>query len=467
MCFRCVSRKVLGFIIHEHGVEIDPAKVESIRKLQEPKCKKYVQKLLGKINYLRRFISSLAGKIESFVPLLRLKSEAEFTWGAEQQEAFNNIKRYLLSPPVLRAPKSGASFRLYIAAQDTVIGAVLVQEDGGKEYIIAYLSRRLIDAETRYVFIEKLCLSLYYACTKFWPYLLSSTCVVACQADVIKYMLQQPILSGRIGKWAYALTEYDLAYESLRAMRGQVIADFIVDHRIKNEEDINYVSICPWKLYFDGSVCDKGQGVGNILISPNNIAYEASVRLEYSCTNNQAEYEALLFGLQSLVDMGVKNIDAFGDSLLVVKQITGEFQCFDGLLNSYLDRCLDIIKTLDTFTINHIPREENSRANCLAQQASGYNVSKGKFFILERPMQVAGKRETDMLFLNSVHGPAIPDSVQLKTVEVKGNSVQSSQLTELANNLEPADWRVPLVSYLKDPSQTRDRKIRRQALKYT
>ena len=159
-----------------------------------------------------------------------------------------------MSPPVLRAPKSGAPFRLYISAQDKVIGAVLVQEDGDKEYIIAYLSRRLIDAETRYVFIEKLCLSLYYACTKFRPYLLSSTCVVACQADVIKYMLQKPILSGRIGKWAYALIEYDLAYESLRAMRGQVIADFIVDHRIKDDKNINYVSVCPWNLYFDGSV---------------------------------------------------------------------------------------------------------------------------------------------------------------------------------------------------------------------
>ena len=143
-----------------------------------------------------------------------------------------------------------------------MIGAVLAQEDGGKEYTIAYVSHRLIDAETRYVFIEKLCLSLYYACTKFRPYLLSNSCVVACQADVIKYMLQKPILSGRIGKWAYALIEYDLAYESLRAMRGQVIADFIVDHRIKDEEDINYVSICPWKLYFDGSVCREGQGVG-------------------------------------------------------------------------------------------------------------------------------------------------------------------------------------------------------------
>ena len=116
---------------------------------------------------MRRFISNLSGKIESFAPILRLKNEAEFTWGSAQQEAFDNIKKYLLNPPVLRAPKSGTPFRLYIAAQDKVIGAVLAQEDGGKEYTIAYLSRRLIDAETQYVFIEKLCLSLYYSCAKF------------------------------------------------------------------------------------------------------------------------------------------------------------------------------------------------------------------------------------------------------------------------------------------------------------
>jgi hypothetical protein len=197
--FGVSAGKFLGFIIHEHGIEIDPKKVEAIGNLEQPTCKRDVQKLLGKINYLRRFISNLSGKIESFAPILRLKNEAEFTWGAAQQEAFDNIKKYLLNPPVLRAPKSGTPFRLYIAAQDKVIGAVLTQEDGGKEHIIAYLSRRLIDTETRYLLIEKLCLSLYNACTKFRPYLLSSTCVVTCQADVVKYMLQKPILSGRIG----------------------------------------------------------------------------------------------------------------------------------------------------------------------------------------------------------------------------------------------------------------------------
>ena len=74
--------------------------------------------------------------------------------------------------PVLKAPRRGVPFKLYIAAEDKVIGAVLTQETEGKEYIITYLIRQLIDAETRYTFIEKLCLCLYYACTKLRHYLL-------------------------------------------------------------------------------------------------------------------------------------------------------------------------------------------------------------------------------------------------------------------------------------------------------
>jgi hypothetical protein len=90
--------KFLGFIIHEHGIKIDPNKIESINKVQPPQCKNDIQKFLGKLNYLRRFIFNLSGKISAFAPILQLKNEAEFTWGAEQQHAFDDIKKYLSSP---------------------------------------------------------------------------------------------------------------------------------------------------------------------------------------------------------------------------------------------------------------------------------------------------------------------------------------------------------------------------------
>jgi hypothetical protein len=93
--------------------------------------------------------------------------------------------------------------------------------------------------------------------------LLSSTCIFACQADVFRHMLQQPILSGRIGKWAYALIEYNLAYEPLKSMNSEVVPDFIVGHSIEqnNSESCNLVSIHPCMLFFDGLACREGHGV--------------------------------------------------------------------------------------------------------------------------------------------------------------------------------------------------------------
>jgi hypothetical protein len=83
MCVRCISQ-----FIHEHGLEIDHKKIESINKVQPPQCKNDIQKFLGKLNYLRRFISNLSGKISAFAPILQLKNEAEFTWGVRSVMRF-------------------------------------------------------------------------------------------------------------------------------------------------------------------------------------------------------------------------------------------------------------------------------------------------------------------------------------------------------------------------------------------
>jgi hypothetical protein len=185
---------------------------------------------------------------------------------------------------VLRAPKSGEPFWLYIAAQEDIIGAILTQTIEAKEHIITCVSRRLLDGETRYSFIKKLCFSLYYACAKLRHYLLASTCIVACQTDVIKHMFYRPILRGKLGIWAYALIEY-LVFESLKAIKGQVVADFIVEHRVDVEYDgsisldTKFISCTSWKLYFDGSSCSNGQGIGIVIISLNGDNFEASSRL--------------------------------------------------------------------------------------------------------------------------------------------------------------------------------------------
>jgi hypothetical protein len=103
-------------------------------------------------------------------------------------------------------------------------------------------------------------------------------------------MLSMPILNGRIGKWILALFEFELKFESAKAVKGQIIADFITEHR---DPSINLLEITPWALFFDGSSCGKGGEVGILLISPRGEIFEFAIPIQPTVTNNQAEYEAL------------------------------------------------------------------------------------------------------------------------------------------------------------------------------
>jgi ribonuclease HI len=123
-------------------------------------------------------------------------------------------------------------------------------------------------------------------------------------------------------------------------------------------------------LFFDGATCRGGHGIGIVLISLRGNIFEQLVHLKYFYINNQAEYEVILLGLQILSSMGVKHVEEFGDSLLVMQQIASTFQCLDRSLNAYLDKCLEIIALFDDFTVQHVSRDENIVANDLAQQAS-------------------------------------------------------------------------------------------------
>jgi ribonuclease HI len=93
-----------------------------------------------------------------------------------------------------------------------------------------------------------------------------------------------------------------------------------------------------------------------VIVSPSGVYIDLSIRLEFACTNNQVEYESLLHGLEYLRDLGARDVDVFADSNLIMQLNRGDSQCLDGVLNSYWDRCLDIIMLFDTFSIKHIPR---------------------------------------------------------------------------------------------------------------
>ncbi|CAL9020230.1 unnamed protein product, partial [Prunus brigantina] len=196
-----------------------------------PRNKKELQSLLGKINFLRRFISNSAGKIQPFSSLLRLKQEQTFKWEEQHQQAFEEIKSYLSNPPVLSPPKRGRPLKLYISASEVSIGSLLVQDNKeGKEHAIYYLSRTLTEVERKYSAIERLCLALYFTAVKLRHYMLPYTIYIIAKTDLIKYMLTRPMLRGRIGKWTLALTEFAFRYVPQKAVKGQAVADFLADH---------------------------------------------------------------------------------------------------------------------------------------------------------------------------------------------------------------------------------------------
>jgi hypothetical protein len=130
---------------------------------------------------------------------------------------------------VLVPPQRDMPFYIYLSVGDTSIASVVVQVYDGKEKVVFYLSRRMLDTEARYHEIEKLCLCLFFTCTKLWHILLFVEIIVIYKSDVIKHMLSAPVLKGRLTKWVFTLSEFDIQYQPVKAVKGQELADLIAE----------------------------------------------------------------------------------------------------------------------------------------------------------------------------------------------------------------------------------------------
>ena len=124
--FGVSAGQFIGFMVHQRGIEISRRSIDAINKIVAPTNKTELQSLIGKVNFIRRFISKLSGKIRAFSPLLKLKADQEFVWGKEQQLALDEIKKYLVNPPVLIPPQQGKPFILYLSTDGMVIGSALI-----------------------------------------------------------------------------------------------------------------------------------------------------------------------------------------------------------------------------------------------------------------------------------------------------------------------------------------------------
>ncbi|BFG41088.1 hypothetical protein CerSpe_273620 [Prunus speciosa] len=228
--------KLLGIFSAPKGVEIDKNKSMAIIDAPPSKNKKWLQSLLGQMNFLQRFIANLAGKVEHFSSLLKLKEEEQFRWEEVHQKAFDSIKEYLTKPSILIRPKRSRPLKLYISAVENSLGNLLAQDnDDKKEQGVYYLIKILTATKRKYSPIEKLCLALY-----------------------IKYMLTHPSIRGQIGKWTMTLAELTFRFVSQQAVKGQALANFLATHPCVKIEDMDYfavnsLSLFLWRLYFNES----------------------------------------------------------------------------------------------------------------------------------------------------------------------------------------------------------------------
>ncbi|CAL8993664.1 unnamed protein product [Prunus brigantina] len=266
---------------------------------------------------------------------------------------------------------------------------------------------------------------------------------IIAKTDLIKYMLTRPIIRGRIGKWTMALAEFTFRYVPQQAVKGQALADFLAAHPCVEIEEMDFLevgtlSLFPWCLYFDGSRTSNMGGVGVIIETPKGFRTHYSFQLDFDCTNNQAEYEALIIGLEILKELGLKSAVVVGDSTLVLKQLSGDYKVTSQALLGYHALASQLMEDFEDVRLTHLPREHNTQANAMAQLASGVEIS---------------ERLSEELF--KVEKRSLP------SVFERGAPAEVMMLT-----IAPEDWRHDIVQYLKNPNGPHSQQVRRRAQYY-
>ncbi|XP_063942737.1 uncharacterized protein LOC135150384 [Daucus carota subsp. sativus] len=347
------SGKFLGLMVSKRGIEANPDKIKAILDMEPPKSIKDVQKLTGRIAALGRFISKSGDKCLPFFKAL--KKVKDFEWTSESQEAFEQLKKYMAEPPLLSKPVDGETLYVYLAVSEKALSAVLVREDRKIQKPVYYVSKILHGAELNYSVIEKFALSMITASRKLRPYFQAHKIEVLTDQP-LRNIMHSPKASGRLIKWAVELGEFEIRYKPRVAIKAEALADFLVECTIDNKE-----------------VGGAGDGAGLVLRSPDGFTVEYAIKLDFPTTNNEAEYEALIAGLGLARTLRVKNQKVCGDSRLVVSQVNGEFEAREETMLKYIRIVKAQMTQFKECLVEHIPREENTKADALSQFASSEN----------------------------------------------------------------------------------------------
>ncbi|XP_054811516.1 uncharacterized protein LOC129312805 [Prosopis cineraria] len=404
--FGALSGKLLGFIVSRKGIEVDPDKVRAIREMPSPQTEKEVRSFLGRLNYIARFIANLTATCEPMFKLL--KKNCKGTWDDDCQKAFDKIKDYLLNPPILVPPSPDRPLILYLTTLPRSMGAMLGQLDdsGKKERAIYFLSKKFNECEARYPVIERTCCGLVWATRRLRQYMLYYTTWLISRVDPLKYIFESPHITGRVLKWQVVLSEYDIKHVMQKSVKGSAIADHLADNPLGDDQPLDFQFpdevICTteegcgegnneereWEMYFDGAANMHGNGVGAVIVSPEGKQFPVAIKLEFDCTNNIAEYEACVNGLRAAITLGIRCLKVFGDSALIIHQVTGEWRTKDVKLIPYQELLTDLIKQFKVASFHHLTRDKNRFADALATLAAMIQLDCGVHI---QPIQVEAR----------------------------------------------------------------------------
>jgi hypothetical protein len=186
--FGVTERKLMGHIVFDSGISIDPERIVAILNLPASTSKKEVQSFMGVINFVYRFVPDFAVMVKRIHNIL--KKDRPFSWIDDVENSFEGIKKEISSTPVLAKPYIVKKFTIHTNATEEVIFVVLMlNDDQGNEKLVDYMSQTLSDDEFKYSFIEKHVFSLVKTFEKFLHYILGKNTLVKVPLLVVRFFL--------------------------------------------------------------------------------------------------------------------------------------------------------------------------------------------------------------------------------------------------------------------------------------
>ncbi|GKV15560.1 hypothetical protein SLEP1_g26342 [Rubroshorea leprosula] len=299
-------------------------------------------------------------------------------------ETFQNLRRAQMK---VESPEMHVRCRIKKISKvskkgiEKAVSSVLLREENKNQKPICYVSKVLQDVEQNYPLAEKAAFALVYTARKLRAYFQSHQIVVYTNLPLRK-ILQKLELSGRLIGWSVELSEYDLKFQPRTTVKGQAVADFLVECISATVEEKAPKHLV-WVLYVDGDANIEGSGAGAVLVGPDGFKSEHALRFEFQTTNNVAEYEALVYGLKLASELKVQSIQVFSDSQLVVGQVNGSCEIRDPQLGRYASVVNRLKSIFTSFRIDKIPRADNQRAGELSKLASSQDINPQRSTIVE------------------------------------------------------------------------------------